>query len=218
VHEKNNHILEESLSTLINEVLLKFKNIIPTEQIVMTKENYFKSINSSFADFSNSRRSLRNFSGIIKTSLIEKAVKLAQNAPSSCNRQPSRVYVIQDKNLIKQALDLQSGNRGFGHLADKLIILTAEFGGCLNLRERNDTYVNGGIYAMNLLYALHYHQIGACTLGWYSQPSQDMELRKICDIAPSETVVLLIACGGVPDKFQLTVSYRNKYSNILQTR
>jgi len=217
-HDNNNFPLDEALFRSIDDILSKFGKAIPSMQISMTKEYYFKNIYSSFEDFSNSRHSLRNFSGSVELLLIEQAVKLAQNAPSACNRQPSRVYIIQNKNLINQILAIQNGNRGFGHLADKLIILTAELGGYLSLRERNDVYINGGIYAMNLLYALHYYQIGACSLNWCSMPDQDIELRKICDIKPSENILLMIACGRVPGKFQLTVSHRNSYKNILAIR
>jgi hypothetical protein len=214
-HENNNFHLDETLSRSIEDILSKFGTTKPSMQISITKEEYFKNTYSTFEDFSSSRRSLRNFSGSIGLPLIEKAVKLAQNAPSACNRQPSRVYIIQNKMVISQILDIQTGNRGFGHLTDKLIVLTAELACYLSLSERNDVYVNGGIYAMNLLYALHYYRIGACTLNWCSVPDQDLELRRICSIKPSETVILIIACGGVPDKFRLTVSHRNNYKNIL---
>jgi nitroreductase len=217
-HDNNSFPLDINVSRSIEELLLKFMSTKSSMQISITKEEYFKHSYSSFIDFSSSRHSLRNYSGSVEIGQIEKAVKLAQNAPSACNRQPSRVYIIQNKNLLKQILAIQTGNRGFGHLADKFIILTAELGGYLSLRERNDVYINGGIYAMNLLYALHYYQIGACTLNWCSMPDQDIELRKICDIKPSENILLMIACGRVPDKFQLTVSHRNSYKNILAIR
>ena len=214
-HEKNNHKLDNTLLQAINYLLLKHEGVVPSEQITMTKEDYFKYTQSAFDNFSNSRHSLRHFSGNIEIGMIEKAVILAQNAPSSCNRQPSRVYIIQDKERIEQILKIQMGNRGFGHLADKLIILTVELGGYLSLNERNDVYVNGGIYAMNLLYALHYYQIGVCALNWSTMPELDLELRKICEIRSSETVTLIIACGGVPDKFKLVTSHRNNPSGIL---
>ena len=123
---------------------------------------------------------------------------------------------MHEKDLIEQVLKVQSGNRGFGHLANKLIVLTVESGAFLGLNERNDVFVNGGIYAMNLLYALHYYQIGACPLNWCSMPEQDLELRKICNILHSEAVIMLIACGGVPDKFKLVASHKDDSSNILK--
>jgi nitroreductase len=215
-HEKQNYSLEESLLKSIDNLLSNNILLSPSKQIIMTKKNYFKFNKSSFKDFSNSRKSLRNFTGIVDLDIIKKAIALAQNAPSACNRQPSRVYVVQEKGRIEKALKVQSGNRGFGHLANKLIILTVESGAFLGLHERNDLFVNGGIYAMNLLYALHYYQIGACPLNWAKMPEQDLELRKICNILPSEAIIMLIACGGVPDKFKLVASHKDDSSNILK--
>jgi hypothetical protein len=215
-HEINDYTIENDLLQAINNLFSNYKGVIPSKQIAMTKEDYFRYSESAFDYFSNSRRSLRNFSGKIEIARIEKAIRLAQNTPTSCNRQQQRLYIIQNKKRIEQVLKIQTGNRGFGHLADKLIILTAELGGFIGLNERNDLYVNGGIYAMNLLYALHYYQIGSCALNWCSMPEQDLELRKICEILPSETVILIIACGGVPDKFKLVRSHRNNYSAILK--
>jgi len=218
LHDKNNYNLDEKLQQSISDILIKYGSQPYSRQISMTRDSYFKHSLSTFENFSNSRHSLRNFSGPVNLSDIKMALKLAQNAPSACNRQPSRVYIVQNKYLKKKILSIQTGNRGFGHLADTLIILTAELGGYLGLRERNDVYVNGGIYAMNLLYALHFYQIGACALNWCSMPDRDLEVRKICEIAPSENIILMIACGGVPDKFELAASPRNDFLNNLRMR
>lgn len=217
-HERNNYVVNEMLVISIDELLSQSDCSYSSPQLAMSRDDYFKFSYASFEDFSSSRHSLRNFSGTIDVGLLEKAVRLSQNAPSACNRQPSRVYIIQDKKIIKQILALQTGNRGFGHLADKLVILTGELGGFLSLSERNDVFLNVGIYAMNLLYALHYYQIGTCALNWCSMPDQDQKLRRICDIIPSENVILIIACGGVPDKFKIALSYRNDYLSILRIR
>lgn len=215
VHENENFSLEDGLNKSIDNLLLKANFFKPSEQISMTKEAYLKNTNSSFESFSSSRKSLRVFSGTIELEKIKKAISLAQNAPSACNRQPSRVYIVQDKDCIKNVLSVQNGNRGFGHLSDKLIVLTAELGAYLGINERNDVYVNGGIYAMNLLYALHYYQIGACPLNWCATPEQDLKLREICNIKESETVILIIACGGIPSNFKLVASHRDDYKNII---
>ncbi|WP_125722336.1 nitroreductase family protein [Flavobacterium ustbae] len=216
VHRNEKFDLEDDLIDLIDKLLLKEEDLEPSEQISMTKESYLEHTYSSFEKFSSNRKSLRMFEGSVKIEDIEKAVSLAQNAPSACNRQPSRVYVLQEKELIKKALEVQNGNRGFGHLSDKVIVLTAELGGYLSMNERNDVYVNGGIYAMNLLYALHYYQIGACPLNWCASPEQDLKLREIFEIKESETVILMIACGGIPDNFKLVTSHKDKYKNIIK--
>ena len=216
VHKINNYLLEKDVKDKITKILLQYDNVIKSDQINISKVEYFKYTESSFDDFSNSRHSVRSFSGIVDIEKIKLAIKLAQNSPSACNRQPNRVYILQNKNIINSVLATQSGNRGFGHQADKIIILTVELGVFLSLSERNDAYVNGGIYAMNLLYALHFYKIGACALNWCAMPEKDKELRKIIEIPESEIVILLIACGEVPDEFKLAASFRNDYTKILK--
>lgn len=218
VHELLSYTLDKELLLSIDLLLSKFSNTLSSSQLFMRKDEYFKFKESSFLQFSQSRHSVRNFEGSIDISRYEKAVCLAQNAPSACNRQPTRVYLIQSKDIISKVLSLQSGNRGFGYLADKLIILSAEIGGYLHVHERNTAYIDGGIYAMNLLYALHFYEIGACTLNWSSTIENDRKIRKICEINESETIILLIACGNVPDQFKLALSHRNTSAEILNIR
>lgn len=218
VHELLRYTLDKELLLSIDLLLSKFSNTFSSSQLFMKKDEYFKYKESSFLQFSQSRHSVRNFEGSIDISRYKKAICLAQDAPSACNRQPSRVYLIQSKDIISKVLSLQSGNRGFGYLADKLIILSAEIGGYLHVYERNTAYIDGGIYAMNLLYALHFYEIGACALNWSSTIENDIKLRKICKINESETIILLIACGNVPDQFKLALSHRNPYAEILNIR
>ena len=184
-------------------------------QIETTKEKYLKNVNSSFEEFSESRYSLRNFAGKIKTDDIIKAVEIAQNSPSACNRQPARVHIIENEELKNNFLNLQGGNRGFGFLADKVIIVSVELAGYRGINERNGLFVDGGIYAMNLLYALHSKKIGTCSLNWSYTPEKDLLLRKMIDFPDSQTPVMIIACGGVPDKFKLTFSKRSSVESVI---
>ena len=81
--------------------------------------------------------------------------------------------------------------------------------------EHNCVYVDGGIYVMNLLYALHYYHIGACTLNWSVTPDTDHELKKILAIDETEAVVALIAIGHVPNEFKVAASHRLNVSSIM---
>jgi hypothetical protein len=68
---------------------------------------------------------------------------------------------------------------------------------------------------MNLLYALHYHQIGACVLNWCNSPKDDAKLRTIIHIDDNEYITLFIACGRVPDhSFSVAKSQRLKVEDI----
>ena len=137
---------------------------------------------------------------------------MAKNAPSACNRQSWRTYVFTNKKLIEEILLTQGGNRGFGHLANKLIVISGNvsvFGGS---HERNQVFIDGGIYAMNVLYALHFNEIAACILNCSFDIEYDQKLRKLCGIKDSEVFITMIACGLPVDSFKVALSPRKDLS------
>lgn len=214
VHSEINFTIDKELQSKINFLLEKVKEVPYVEQIVTTNDIYFSSYNAPFNKFSESRHSVRNYKGKIELAQINKAIELAQNAPSACNRQPSRVHIVENKELITSIFKIQDGNRGFGHLADKVIIVTSDLSAYQGGNERNLAYVDGGMYAMNLLYALHFNKIAACPLNWATIPSDDLKLREVVAIPNSEVVILIIACGNAPNEFKLAASKRNDYKKV----
>jgi len=184
-------------------------------QLYLTSEKYFENNKNPFLLFAPSRRSLRNFTDKdIPINKVLNAIDLAQTSPSSCNRQPVRIRIINNKDILQKVLQLHTGSRGFGHLANKLIVLSAELGVYNEPRERNLAYIDSGIYAMNLLYALHYYEIGACILNWAVNPDTDYSLRELLKIPDSEIISLLIAIGEAPKEFKITNSPRYRAEEI----
>ena len=210
-HNKKNYKFNNNLLSIIQKLKDISKICNKSNQKSITLSDYFKNSKSPFDLFSESRKSVRNFN-ITKTidwDILYNALKLAQNSPSACNRQSWGTYIISDKNKLNQILELQGGNRGFGNLGDKLIIIVGEIGLFSNISERNQVFIDGGIYTMNLLYALHFYEIAACTLNCSFSPDKDIILRKICQIKESEVFIAMILCGVPPESFSITLSPRN---------
>ena len=214
IHESNNFELNKKVVHKIRSVLNRGITFEKTEQICTTKQEYFRDVNASFDKFSMSRYSLRNLEKGVDIELIKKALQIAQNAPSSCNRQASRVYVVEKEKIVGKILNVQQGSRGFGHLSDKLLVVTVDIGVYASPRERNAGYVDGGMYGMNLLYALHCLKIGACTLNCYFSPKSEKMIRKICDIPNSEMFIMMILIGNVPDNFSVALSKRQEVVKV----
>ncbi len=195
--------------------LENWPDIAPDEIIEVTREEYFSHNGDAFPLFAATRHSVRSLCGSVSLRQIEQAVELARTAPSACNRQHVRVHCICDKSTKENVLALQNGNRGFGHLADKLLIVTTDVCDILALEERNDPYVNAGIFLMNLSYALHYHKVAHCILNWFAAEEQDKALRCVAEIPDNECIVCIIACGDCPEKFLLASSPRKPLSDVL---
>ena len=215
-HKKNAYMLEQSVEDAIYTLKIKAKGIVPSEQKELSRLEYFGSINKTFPDFAHSRLSVRNYSERdISVDTIQAAVDLARTTPSACNRQTSRVYVFTDKKQIEEILEMQGGNRGFGHLANKLIVITAELGVFADMNERYQAWIDGGMFAMNLLYALHSQEIAACILNCSHTARKDKQMRKVCPVKESEVFIAMISCGHAPEKFKVALSPRNSLDTYL---
>ncbi len=193
----------------------RLPDVTRVEQKRMSRDEFFTHVNSSFPEFAKSRASVRSYSTKpVPTSEIIAAVELAKSAPSACNRQATHVYVLSGRELIDSVLAYQNGNKGFGHLADKALVLTADLSSFRGAQERNFGWMDSGIFAMNLLYALHHRGIGACPLNAGISPSSEAEVRRLCGIPPEEIVTLFISCGYVPDFIDLAKSERKSTEEI----
>lgn len=205
VHHRQNLKIDGEVENEILKLKNEYGDITPLKQEELKREAILKGCRLSFEEFSYFRHSIRNFDSKKEVSIetLISSINVAKNAPSACNRQHSRVYVISNKDKIAKCLSLQSGNRGFGHLVNKLLIVTGDLRAILGPEEFYDLNTNVGIFIMNLVYSLFYNEIGTCILNWYALPKQDIILRKVVGIPDYENVVAFIACGYLPDSLKV---------------
>lgn len=155
------------------------------------------------------RHSIRHFSDIpVSLEKIKKALALAQHTPSACNRQGWRTRIISNKKKIEAVLKNQNGNRGFGQEFDKLLVVTSDLRYFNRERELFQGYIDGGMYAMNLLNGLYYEGIGSVPLSASLSEVQEESVRKILNIDNAEILILFIGVGNYPDICQTTKSER----------
>lgn len=202
----------------LQQVLSQFPEVRGEEQISTTSGSYFAKINAPFDEFCVSRFSVRNYiDKEIPVSVLMDCIQLAQKSPSFCNRQPTRVHVVKSPEKKEAILAIQNGNRGFGHLAETLLVLTSDISTTKDIHERFENHLNGGMFAMTLLNALHFHKIAACSLNWSVSPDKDKIMRKILNVPENEVVLLVISCGYPPETFRMASSPRKKATEITTT-
>ncbi|NKB56014.1 MAG: hypothetical protein GKS00_06735 [Alphaproteobacteria bacterium] len=159
--------------------------------------------------FFDTRHSVRQFTDLaVDRQLIEESLKRAQRTPSVCNRQCARVHVLTDSKAKAKALSFQNGNRGFGSQASVIFIVTADLSVFTDAGERFQGWIDGGMYAMSLVYALHSLGLGSCTLNWSVAPGIDRRMRSALNIPENELVIMMIAAGHIPDSFKVASSPR----------
>lgn len=172
---------------------------------------------SLFEHFFTSRRSVRGFAPEkLDMSVVRKSVGLAINTPSVCNRQAFRVHAFTDRDEIESVLSLQNGNRGFRETVPVALIITVDARKFAGPSERNQRWVDGGMFAMTLGWALHAMGVASCYLNWSMTSDQTAKLRRAARIPEHEDVVTLMAIGWAPDVFRVARSPRRALGEVLQ--
>lgn len=177
-------------------------------------------IHSEFPHFFCSRHSVRQFANReVKVDDIRKAMSLAMHAPSACNRQSVKVYFYKDKETNEALGELIAGNTGFDKEVPHYLVLTSDMSAFYNAFERNQAYVDGGIFSMALIEALHYYSIASCILQNGEYRERNLEFKRICgNIPENEKIILFIAVGYYKDKFTYATSHRKGLEDVLKVK
>lgn len=205
----------------IEEQMMKYSKYLIQEN----KEiGGYKTINSNelpqfnklgFKDLARNRYSVRDFGkDILDDNKIFEAIDIATKSPSACNRQPWRIRYIKSLDIIQNMLKIQSGLTGNGENLNKLLLITAEKQYMNGGHERNQTYIDGGIFTMSLLYALTSLNIASCTLNASFDLKRERDMRQLLNVNDSEDFIAIIAIGSYPKVFKVAKSPRDNHSLI----
>lgn len=216
IHKENNI----DISDIISDDNYKFIKLNSKQNIggILSFEysNYFSKKNADFGEFSGSRHSVRHFADKkIPLSVIENVVNLSRNAPSVCNRQSVVVHFVDNKQIVMKVLNVQSGLNATSDMVQQILIITSSVSSFVSPVERNQMFVDGGIFLQNTLYALHYYGIAACALNWSKPFFYENRVRKYINIHHKERIIAVIAIGYPKEQFKVPFSKRKEVSEIL---
>ena len=145
---------------------------------------------------------------------LEKAIVMSLRTPSVCNRQPARVRIFTDRQLINQALKIQGGFGGYD-TPPALLLVTADLRVFMGPNEHNEGYVDGGLFAMSLLYSLEACGLAACPLNTMFIEETDEKTRALLDIPDNEVFIMYIAVGHFRESSKICRSQRFGINHVL---
>lgn len=147
---------------------------------------------------------------------ISDAIQIAQKAPSQCNRQSVRLHFYQNPLQIQQLLSLQGGARGFDKTIGNLFVITSEITAWGGPQQRNQLYVDGGLYAMMLMLALQAKGIASCPLNLGVTNATEKKIKTTGHIPANQRVIMMLATGkAAKHEFNITKSPRLNVSEIV---
>lgn len=183
---------------------------------VIRKQDMYKKSAIDFESFCDCRYSVRQFSeeSVPKEVLLD-AIRVAQKTPSVCNRQSSKVWVIIEKNKVHEVLDIGAGAVGFSEQIQAVLIVTSDLACFISGGERNQCWIDGGMFAMSLIYALHAKGLVSCCMNWSKDYQEDTQMRDCINLCQSENILLLIGVGYPKESFKVARSLRKPIDDVV---
>ena len=183
---------------------------------LLRRPDILTSADDSFKKLVAHRRSIRQFNGReVPTEVIRRAVELALHAPSACNRQAWRTHCLCGTTK-HAALACQSGNRGFGNEIPSLLLVTGNLAAFYGSGERNQVFVDSGMFTMCLILALQSEGLVTCALNCCYTHNEEMALRRAIMLSKSEIPVVMLAVGYPADEFKVPISSRRSLDAFLK--
>ena len=170
----------------------------------------------SYADVLRHRHSIREY-GPDSPDLAEiiEAIEIAMSAPSVCNRQSQRVIVVTSPERVRSVLDAQGGWRGYAY-PPLLLIVTSSLASFVSSTERNEPYVDGGIFTMALLGALEWQGLAACPLNAMFEVGNERTIREVAGIPDSEVMICIVTVGYKPESILCPRSARKGSADVVR--
>lgn len=149
-------------------------------------------------EFLHSRVSCRNFNDQkIEDSTWNEIVEMAADAPNGCCRQTSRVYIVQEKEIITKLQPYIAGATGFSNGIPFLLCITADVRpySCI---DRMLAYIDASLFTENLVLACRANNIFTTILNFQHASERERKFVSECLNIPSyERIILFIAAGCV---------------------
>jgi nitroreductase len=167
--------------------------------------------------FLRARHSVRQFApGRLDPDVLRTAVDQALLSPSSCNRQTSTVHAYTRAEEIAVLLNHLSGSAGFGDQLGALLVVTVDLRNWNTVGERNQAFVDGGMFAMTLILALHAQGLGTCPINWSADRHRDAAMRASMGLGPEHVIITRIGVGALPDDLRVPVSLRRPTNAVFR--
>lgn len=145
---------------------------------------------------SRRRRSVRWFlQRPVPRDLVEKALAVAVQAPSACNRQPYEFRIFDRPELVRRVAGLAMGTRGFAENFPAVAVVVGFQGAYPTERDRHLIYIDGALAAMSFVFALETLGLSSCCINWPDIEEREAAMQETLGLGHHERPVMLIAFG-----------------------
>lgn len=147
--------------------------------------------------------------------LIDKAILVANQSPSACNRQPYEYRIIDDPNLLKEVAKIPAGIKGYEDNIPMLIVVVGNLDAYFDERDRHIIYIDASLANMAFMFSLETLGLSSCSINWPDIEKLEKRMEKSLKLKQHQRPIMCMAVG-FPDPNGL-VPYSEK-RNIREIR
>lgn len=171
----------------------------------------------NYRSFFSSRHSIREFAQEhVDDKTILSILDIAKNCPSACNRQAMKILYSTNISRNSEILLYQNGSRTFRDSVPGVFIVCSDTRYQEGTEERNLGFIEGGIWVLSLVNAIHYMKLGSCVLNWCVRSAHDKQFHEQFNIPEYFNICAMIAFGKPIDAQKTPYSIRRNSSDFLQ--
>jgi nitroreductase len=147
-------------------------------------------------DLAQQRRSVRWFEQRpVPRDEIDKALLVARQAPTACNRLPYEFRVYDDPEMVSTVAGLPFGAAGYAHNIPTIVVVVGKLESYFSPRDRHAIYVDSSLAAMSFLFALETLGLSSSVINWPDFEPLEAKMQKTLGLGMADRVVMLIAVG-----------------------
>lgn len=147
------------------------------------------------------RRSIRWFQKKkVPRSLIDKALMVARQSPSACNRLPYEYRIFDDPKLVKKVAGIPFGASGYAHQIPVVVVVVGKLDSYFSPRDRHAIYIDSSLSAMSFMFALETLGLSSSVINWPDFEPLELKMQKALGLDASERVIMLMAVGYADSK------------------
>lgn len=173
----------------------------------------FEQLNNLFIQ----RRSVRWFQQKeVDLALIQQAINAAALAPSACNRQPFKFYVVNDASKAPKIANLAMGTAGFSNNIPCLVAVVGDLGAYPSERDRHVIYIDGALAAMQLMLSFETLGLSSCPINWPDVESRERAMQAELGLKFHERTIMLIAVGYADPDGGIPFSQKKQHEQLMK--
>ncbi len=166
---------------------------------------------------SKHRRSVRWFlDKPVERELIDKALVVARQAPSACNRLPYEFRIFDKPELVSQIANTPFGTTGYADNIPVIAVLVGKLDSYFSARDRHAIYVDTSLAAMSFAFALETLGLSSCMINWPDFEPLERKMAKQLNLSMSERPVMLMAIG-YPDPYAMVANSKKKSLDTIRS-